>query len=84
MRVFGVAIQSRKVTRVRERAFWIDGVAGVMAKLRHVVQEKYRVRRDSSRGLFQESEAFFFVGDATQVPPPRAREVTPLEAPPEA
>ena len=70
MCVFGVAIQSRKVTRVRECAFWIDGVAGVMAKLRHVVPEKYRVGRDSSCGLFQESKIFFFAGDATQVPPP--------------
>ena len=70
MCVFGVAIQSRKVTRVRERAFWIDGVAGVMAKLRHVVQEKYRGRRASSRGLFQESEVVFLWATQHRCPPP--------------
>ena len=48
--------------------FGIDGVAGVMAELRHVVQEKYGSGGSSSRwfvpriGFF-----FFFVGDATQV-----------------
>ena len=48
--------------------FRISGVAGVMAELRNV-QEKYRGRGASSRGLLcKESFLFcFFVGDATQV-----------------
>ena len=41
---------------------FIDGVAGVVAELRNIAQEKYRGRGDSSRGFTQRigNNSFFW------------------------
>ena len=52
---------SESTPRVHRRVlrFWIDGVAGVVAELRNVVQKNYRGRGASSRGCSKNRLLFF-------------------------